>query len=468
MCACTTVAPEILPLPLPAEAEEIDPTAHPDSLLVTPGLAQCFPSDQVDTVSINMEIKKTGDYEGKLEQNKHFGPKNEFQQLNIKAGTQATFRLVFQADGYDIDTATMGPIIIKIWDMDAGRINHPTKGDKGVEFITVNAGDLADSYCGKHVEKITGQLAIGSWQMPSNSVTFKAKTKGTGADNVETSLPSPDPNTVDYIIGSDATGPFDELALATDADLQLDRMVSLTFNGKTDVEFTFSVPNGGGGRNIIFSVESSKIFHCEPVPPPAPPPASTEPLEDPPAVPPTAGQIPTTEENYQTCLSRYTRPIAENQKCKYAHEDRLWRLDGLSLELCRLKCLGRKDCNAFSYAKSGTYAKLCMGCKGVAGSAEHTGFRYYQPCKISGVKDVQCIKHVHHKCNPSAVLANGNGVAAASWVDCADACEDDAECKLFRWDSDDKVCDLCQEHADFRGAGAKSAVYGRDCEVEDH
>merc|ERR1712196_746066 len=82
-------------------------------------------------------------------------------------------------------------------------------------------------------------------------------------------------------------------------------------------------------------------------------------------------------ENYLPCTTRYTSPIVDNQKCRYAHEDRLWRLDGLSLELCRLKCLGREDCNAFSFAESGDYAKLCMGCRGAAGSAEHEGFKYY-------------------------------------------------------------------------------------------
>mmetsp|Transcript_68794 Transcript_68794/g.128362 ORF Transcript_68794/g.128362 Transcript_68794/m.128362 type:complete len:301 (-) Transcript_68794:56-958(-) len=65
-----------------------------------------------------------------------------------------------------------------------------------------------------------------------------------------------------------------------------------------------------------------------------------------------------------------------NTKCAYNHPDRLFRVEGMSIQDCFLECSNVPDCNFFSVSEEGPYAGVCMGCiDGV--TQPHQYFKFY-------------------------------------------------------------------------------------------
>lgn len=56
--------------------------------------------------------------------------------------------------------------------------------------------------------------------------------------------------------------------------------------------------------------------------------------------------------------------VSTNTKCKFRHQDRLFKNYKRTLEQCYQDCFNNQDCSFFSHASSGKYKGNCMGCKG--------------------------------------------------------------------------------------------------------
>jgi len=51
-----------------------------------------------------------------------------------------------------------------------------------------------------------------------------------------------------------------------------------------------------------------------------------------------------------------------NKKCAFRHNDRLFRVENMTVESCYQRCGQTESCNHFSIAEVGQYAGVCMGC----------------------------------------------------------------------------------------------------------
>jgi len=69
-----------------------------------------------------------------------------------------------------------------------------------------------------------------------------------------------------------------------------------------------------------------------------------------------------------------------NTKCPYQDESRLWRLEGQTEESCGKRCQANEECQAWSYASTGPFKGVCMGCTGMNPSHGHDEFKYYTMC----------------------------------------------------------------------------------------
>mmetsp|Transcript_5780 Transcript_5780/g.12625 ORF Transcript_5780/g.12625 Transcript_5780/m.12625 type:complete len:363 (-) Transcript_5780:202-1290(-) len=151
--------------------------------------------------------------------------------------------------------------------------------------------------------------------------------------------------------------------------------------------------------------------------------------------PPEPNTTTTTTEPDSAILAR------EGVKCPHFHGDRIFRITDMTLETCYDTCKSSPGCQHLSFAETGTYAGVCMGC--VDGHwVEEAGFNGYDmPPKVAAAN----LHYVHHdagddkKC--SEPLFNMRGLTTPQ---CYEHCAKTSGCKHFSFRSG--TCSGCSEN----------------------
>lgn len=179
----------------------------------------------------------------------------------------------------------------------------------------------------------------------------------------------------------------------------------------------------------------------------------------------------------------------QNKKCPYKDNARLFRIDVSakegesaepeeSINRCFLECSTHDECTFFSFAYSGTYANLCMGCS-VGVSEGHDGFDFFQICDrvttttttttttvfVCPGKGYSLIAE-HTKCDYQKANRMWR-LEEEHEQGCYEACASDEKCKFFSIGSPESshpgVCMGCDGTTNRKGSGHTEFTFFEVC-----
>jgi len=133
--------------------------------------------------------------------------------------------------------------------------------------------------------------------------------------------------------------------------------------------------------------------------------------------------------------------VEEDVKCPHFHGDRIFRYTGMTLETCYLACKSAPGCQHLSFAESGTYAGVCMGCIDGHWQSED-GFNGYDlPPKISAAN----LHYIHHDAGDDKMCANPMfNIRGMTTPTCYEHCANTPGCLHFSFRSG--TCAGCSEN----------------------